>query len=72
MRNSAREESLDRYTTIGAISQKVRLASRRLTVPMAIVLAIEVAYLDFSQKNWRVRARDDRRQYVHRPRDMEF
>jgi hypothetical protein len=43
-----RPAALDRYTNIGELSEKVRIAVRRLVAPLAGVLAIEAAYLAYS------------------------
>src|SRR5271169_2383503 len=43
-----RPQALDRYTTIGELSAKVRVAVRRLVVPLAALLAAEVAYLGYT------------------------
>jgi hypothetical protein len=43
-----RPNQLDRYTDIGALSEKVRLAVKRIITPLAVVLGIEAVYLGYS------------------------
>ncbi len=43
-----RPNLLDRYTDIGALSEKVRLAVKRIIAPLAVALAIESLYLAYS------------------------
>ncbi len=50
MKTAALSSRLDRYTEIGALSDKVRAAVRRLVMPLVVVLALESAYLAFSDK----------------------
>jgi hypothetical protein len=44
----ARPAPLDRYTDIGSLSEKARLAVRKVNAPLALVLAAEAAYLGYS------------------------
>jgi hypothetical protein len=39
---------LDRYTDMGELSEKVRIAVKRLVAPLAAILAIEAIYLGYS------------------------
>ncbi|HEY5079479.1 MAG TPA: hypothetical protein VII43_06510 [Opitutaceae bacterium] len=48
MRTVKTANPLDRYTEIGALSAKVRIATKRIVVPLAVLLALETMYLGIS------------------------
>jgi len=48
MTSEPRRPALDRYTNIGELSEKVRLAAKRIIAPLAGVLAFEAIYLGYS------------------------
>ena len=43
-----RAQALDRFTTVGELSETVRLAVRRMVVPLAALLAADVAFLGYT------------------------